>query len=113
MLRQGTGAKNLQALLPAVNAKTARRMMWCSDDRHPHDLIADGHIDSIVREAIQSGLDPVLAIQMATLNPAEYFGLHHLGALAPGRQADLVVFSDINKRVAGEIYGLLCAFHAS
>jgi len=111
MIRQGTGAKNLQALLPAVNAKTARRMMWCSDDRHPHDLIADGHIDSIVREAIQSGLDPVLAIQMATLNPAEYFGLHHLGALAPGRQADLVVFSDINNPVVEQIYyrGILTA----
>jgi adenine deaminase len=111
MIRQGTGAKNLQALLPAVNARTARRMMWCSDDRHPHDLIADGHIDSIVREAIQSGLDPVLAIQMATLNPAEYFGLNHLGALAPGRQADLVVFSDINNPVAEQVYhrGILTA----
>jgi adenine deaminase len=111
MIRQGTGAKNLQALLPAVNEKTSRRMMWCTDDRHPHDLIADGHIDSIVREAIQSGLDPVLAIQMATLNPAEYFGLNHLGALAPGRQADLVVFSDINNPVIEQVYyrGVLTA----
>jgi len=111
MIRQGTGAKNLQALLPTVNAKTARRMMWCSDDRHPHDLIADGHIDSIVREAIQSGLDPILAIQMATLNPAEYFGLHHLGALAPGRQADMVVFSDIHNPVVEQVYcrGILTA----
>lgn len=111
MIRQGTAAKNLQALLPAVNARTARRMMWCSDDRHPHDLIAHGHIDSIVREAIQSGLDPILAIQMATLNPAEYFGLHHLGALAPGRQADLVVFSDIHKPVIEQVYyrGILTA----
>jgi adenine deaminase len=111
MIRQGTGAKNLQALLPIVNAKTARRMMWCSDDRHPHDLIADGHIDSIVREAIQSGLDPILAIQMATLSPAEYFGLHHLGALAPGRQADLIVFSDLHNPVIEQVYyrGILTA----
>jgi adenine deaminase len=111
MIRQGTCAKNLQALLPAVNEKTARRMMWCSDDRHPHDLIAEGHIDSIVREAIQSGLDPILAIQMATLNPAEYFKLDHLGALAPGKQADLVVFSDLKKPVIEKVYcrGILTA----
>jgi adenine deaminase len=111
MIRQGTCAKNLQALLPAVNEKTARRMMWCSDDRHPHDLIAEGHIDSIVYEAIQSGLDPILAIQMATLNPAEYFKLDHLGALAPGKQADLVVFSDIKKPVIEAVYcrGILTA----
>jgi adenine deaminase len=111
MIRQGTGAKNLQALLPAVNAKTSRRMMWCTDDRHPHDLIVDGHIDSIVREAIQAGLDPLLAIQMATLNPAAYFGLSHLGAVAPGKQADLVVFRDIKKPVIEKVYhrGILTA----
>ena len=111
IVRQGTCAKNLQALLPAVNEKTARRMMWCSDDRHPHDLVAEGHIDSIVVEAIQSGLDPILAIQMATLNPAEYFKLGHLGALAPGKQADLVVFSDLNKPVIEAVYcrGILTA----
>ena len=111
MIRQGTCAKNLQALLPAVNEKTARRMMWCSDDRHPHDLIAEGHIDSIVSEAVRSGLDPILAIQMATLNPAEYFKLDHLGALAPGKQADLVVFSDLNKPRIEKVYcrGILTA----
>ncbi len=104
MIRQGTGAKNLQALLAAVNERTARRMMWCTDDRHPHDLIEEGHIDSIVREAIQSGLDPILAIQMATLNPAEYFRLHHLGAIALGRQADMVIFSDLQKPVIEQVY---------
>ena len=111
MIRQGTCARNLQALLPVVNEKTARRMMWCSDDRHPHDLIADGHIDSIVYEAIQSGLDPILAIQMATLNPAEYFKLDHLGAIAPGKQADLVIFSNLKKPVIEAVYcrGILTA----
>ena len=111
MIRQGTCAKNLQALLPAVNEKTARRMMWCSDDRHPHDLISEGHIDSIVYEAIRSGLDPILAIQMATLNPAEYFKLDHLGAIAPGKQADLVVFADLKKPVIEAVYcqGILTA----
>ncbi|MGD9174650.1 MAG: adenine deaminase [Desulfobacterales bacterium] len=111
MIRQGTGAKNLQGLLAAVNERTARRMMWCTDDRHPHDLIAEGHIDSIVREAIRSGLDPILAIQMATINPAEYFRLDHLGAIAPGRQADLVVFSDMLQPIVEQVYcrGILTA----
>ena len=111
MIRQGTGAKNLQALLEAVNERTARRIMWCTDDRHPHDLVSEGHIDSIVREAIQSGLDPILAIQMATINPAEYFRLDHLGAIAPGRQADLVVFSDIQNPLIEQVYcrGILTA----
>lgn len=95
MIREGTAAKNLQTLLPVVNPRTARRIMWCTDDRHPHDLLEDGHIDALVRQSIQSGLDPVTAIQMATLNPAEYFGIKQAGAIAPGRYADLVVFSDI------------------
>ena len=96
-IRQGTGARNLQDLLPIVTPRTFHRMMWCTDDRDPHDLLSEGHIDSMVREAIASGVDPIRAIQMATLNPAEYFGLYHLGAIAPGRQADLVVFSDLKR----------------
>jgi adenine deaminase len=75
MIREGTGAKNLNDLLPIINERNSRRMMWCTDDRHPHDLLTEGHIDYIVRSAIEKGLDPVIAIQMATLNPAEYFGI--------------------------------------
>ena len=95
MVREGTAAKNLAALLPLVDPRTCRRMMWCTDDRHSHDLLTEGHIDFIVRSAVRQGLDPVIAIQMATLNPAEYFGLNHLGAVAPGRQADLLVIDDL------------------
>jgi adenine deaminase len=104
MIRQGTGARNLQILLPIINAKTARRLMWCTDDRHPHDLLDDGHIDMIIREAIGAGLDPVMAIQMATINPAEYFRLNHLGAIAPGRQADFVVISDLSALAIEQVY---------
>jgi adenine deaminase len=103
-IRQGSGARNLQALLPIVTPRTFHRMMWCTDDRDPHDLLSEGHIDSMVREAIASGVDPIRAIQMATLNPAEYFGLYHLGAIAPGRQADLVVFSDLKAPVIEQVY---------
>ncbi len=104
MIRQGSTARNLRDLLPIVNIGCARRLMFCTDDRHPHDLLDDGHIDTIVREAVTRGIDPVLAIQMATINPAEYFGLTHLGALAPGRQADFVVFSDLTAPVIEEVY---------
>lgn len=110
-IRQGTGARNLQDLLPVVTPQTFHRMMWCTDDRDPHDLLSEGHIDSMVRESIASGVDPIQAIQMATLNPAEYFGLYHLGAIAPGRQADLAVFSDLDAPEIEQVYlkGLIVA----
>lgn len=95
MIREGTGAKNLEALLPVVDEHTIHRTMWCTDDRHPHDLISGGHIDAMVRKAIRKGLDPVRAIQMATICPADHFGLKSIGAIAPGRFADMVVFSDL------------------
>lgn len=104
MIRQGTAARNLKELLPIVNDKTARRVMMCTDDRHPHDLLEDGHIDAIIREAIGLGLDPVMAIQMVTINPAEYFRLDHLGAIAPGRQADFVVFADLSSPIIEQVY---------
>lgn len=103
-IRQGTGARNLQDLLPVVTARTFHRMMWCTDDRDPHDLLSEGHIDSLVRESIASGVDPIRAIQMATINPSEYFGFDHLGAIAPGRHADIVVFSDLKAPVIEQVY---------
>ena len=104
MIRQGTGARNLSALLPIVTERSSPRLMWCTDDRHPHDLLNEGHIDSIVAAAIRTGVAPVTAIRMATLNPAERFGLTHLGAVAPGRQADLVVFSDLTAFRVEDVY---------
>jgi adenine deaminase len=111
MIRQATGARNLAQLFPVISPKTQRRLMWCTDDRHAHDLLENGHIDAIIREAVAMGLEPITAIQMATVNPAEYFGLHHLGAVAPGKQADLVVFSDPEHFVAEAVYcrGMLAA----
>ena len=95
MIREGSAARNLHSLLPLVTPENARRCLFVTDDRHPLDLMQEGHIDHLLREAIGAGLPPITAIQMATLNPAEYFGLHDRGAVAPGRRADLVVFSDL------------------
>ncbi|MDX9787047.1 MAG: adenine deaminase [Desulfobacterales bacterium] len=104
MIREGTGAKNLFDILPLVNAGDCHRMMWCTDDRHPQDLLEKGHVDDLIRRAIQAGLDPVTAIRMGTLNPAEYFGLSHSGAIGPGRRADLVVLSDLSNLKIESVY---------
>ncbi len=94
MIREGSVAKNMEALLPLVTPENARRCMFVSDDDDPADLLDHGHMDRIVRKAIGLGLNPVLAIQMATINTAEYFALRDLGAIAPGYRADMVIFDD-------------------
>jgi len=103
-LREGTGARNLVDLLPVVNPITSRRCGFCTDDRHPHDLLDDGHIDHLLRLAIANGLDPMTAIQMATLNIAEAYGLDDRGAVAPGRRADLVVCEDLADFQAAQVF---------
>jgi len=95
MVREGTCARNLDSLFSVINSNTWQRMMWCTDDRHPHDLLEEGHVDAVIRRAVAKGLDPLTAIRMGTLNPAQYFGLTDVGAIAPGRKANLVVFSDL------------------
>ena len=104
MVREGTCAKNLDDLLPAVTDHTWPRMMWCTDDRHPEEILTQGHIDHIIRKAIHRGLDPVRAIQMGTINCADYFGIKDAGAIAPGRRADMVIFKDIKNPVVEEVY---------
>ncbi len=97
MIREGGVAKNMEELLPVVTPENARRCMFVSDDNDPADLLDNGHMDRVVRKAIGLGLEPMLAIQLATINPAEYFGLRHLGALAPGYRADMVVLDDFER----------------
>jgi adenine deaminase len=95
MIREGSLAKNLKELLPLVMTCNARNFLLVTDDRHPDDLVREGHINYLLRQAIGLGLNPLLAFQMATLNTAEHFGLRHLGAVAPGYQADLTVLKTI------------------
>lgn len=94
-VRESTAAKNLRALLPAITPQNCRRCAFCTDDRHPADLLDEGHLDHLIRLAVAEGLDPITAIQMVTLNPAEWFRLRDRGAIAPGKRADLVVFSNL------------------
>lgn len=95
-LREASAARNLLDLLPAVSSATERRICLCTDDRLPEDLLEEGSIDHLVRFAIRGGVDPVTAFRMATLNPAEHYGLRDRGAVAPGRRADLFVFSNLS-----------------
>jgi len=97
MIREGSSEKNLDALLPLVTDKTYHRCCFVVDDRSCADLLRDGDIDAVVRKAIRRGLDPVRAIQMATINTAGYFRLGGLGAVAPGYLANLIVLDDLSE----------------
>ena len=96
-IREGSTARNLEALLPLVTPATARRCLLVSDDLHPDDILQQGHLDRILRRAVSLGLDPVTALQMVTINGARRFGLTWQGAVAPGYLADLVVLDDLEK----------------
>lgn len=104
MIREGTVAKDLQALLPVVTEQTARRCVFVTDDLLLDDLLTKGSIDHILRLAIQAGLDPLLAIQMATLNAAECFQLKTIGAIAPGYQADFFFTDDLTTLPIHEVF---------
>jgi adenine deaminase len=94
-LREGTAARNLRNLVPLITKDNERRLCLCTDDRHCQDLLDEGSIDYLIRVAIAEGIDPMTAFRMASLNASEYFRFHDRGAVAPGRRADLVVFSDL------------------
>jgi adenine deaminase len=104
MIREGSAAKNLDELLPILNGRDSRNCFFVTDDLDPRDIVEKGHIDNLVRTAIAKGVDPVRAIQMATLNTAQYFGLKRLGAVAPGYLADLLVVDDLEKLTISRVY---------
>ncbi len=104
MIREGSAAKNLDALLPLVNEHNSRNCFFVTDDLDPHDILEKGHINNLLRTAIAKGTDPVRAIQMATLNPATYFRLRDLGAVLPGYLADILILDDIEKLTIDRVY---------
>ncbi|MBM3141561.1 MAG: adenine deaminase [Chloroflexi bacterium] len=97
MIREGSSEKNLATLLPLVNDRTFSRCFFVVDDRSCSDLLSEGDIDAVVRKAIQKGLEPVRAIQMATINTAEYFRLYDHGGIAPGYTANLITITDLSQ----------------
>jgi adenine deaminase len=97
MIREGSSEKNLDALLPLVTDNTYKRCLFVVDDRNCSDLLREGDIDAVVRKAISRGLEPVRAIQMATINTAEYFRLHDRGAIGPGYTANIITITDLAK----------------
>ena len=104
MIREGTAAKNMDALMPLFQEPYCNRCMLVTDDKHPNDLLRSGHIDYNIRKAIQAGAAPAIAVKMATLVPAQYFGLKQHGAVAPGYLADLIVVSDLEHFTVEQVY---------
>ena len=103
-MREGSAARNLLSLLPVVNKENMRRVFFCTDDRHPGDILRDGHIDNHIRMAVKQGLSPVMAIKMGSLNAAEAYHLYDRGAIAPGFLADLVILSNLEKFQVVSVY---------
>ncbi len=104
MIREGSHSRDLQALAPLVTSQTAHRCMLVSDDCHPETLLEQGHINRILKEAMDLGIDPMTAVKLVTHNPARYFGLRFLGAIAPGYQADIVVLHSLKPLQISRVY---------
>ncbi len=95
IIREGSAAKNLEQLAGLITPANAGQFMLCTDDKHVDDLLAEGHIDHVVRRAASIGVDPLLAIRLATINPARHYRLNHLGAVAPGYKATIAAIDDL------------------
>ena len=104
MIREGTAARNLEALVPLLCDKYVERCMFCTDDKHPNDLLEKGHIDYIVKKAISLGVEPITAIKAACHNAARYFLLNNRGAIAPGYLADFVIIDDFEHFNIEKVY---------
>ncbi|GJM26780.1 MAG: adenine deaminase [Phycisphaerae bacterium] len=104
MIREGSQARNLEALLPVVTPETLDRFMFVTDDKDVDDLLEQGQIDHMIRKAIGMGMDPIHAIKLATHNTARYFGLNDLGAVAPGRLASIAILEDLKECKVSRVY---------
>jgi len=97
LIREASGARNLHALLPLVHEFGPHRLAFCTDDREPEHIAEEGHVNSMIREAVAAGVAPEDALVMASFNPAQWHGLRDFGALAPGYQADVLVLPDLER----------------
>lgn len=122
MIRQGSAAKNLDALISLFDEPYSRRCLLVTDDRNPSDILEEGHIDNIIRSAAASGKSAVSAIRMATIQAAECMGIENLGAIAPGYRADILVLNKLDEVAIRDVYaggkkviseGKMCEFEAS
>lgn len=104
MIREGTAARNLESLLPLFDEPYSHRCILVTDDKHPADIIKNGHIDSIIRKASELGKSVVTGIQMATIQAAQCFGLKGVGAIAPGYTANMLVLDSLDKVKISEVY---------
>ena len=104
MIRQGTAARNLEALLPLFDEPWSHRCLLVCDDKHPADLVTIGHIDDIIRQSVQAGKDPLIGIRMATIQAAEHFGLRDLGAVAPGYDADILILDNLENIAVEDVF---------
>ncbi len=104
MIREGSTAKNMEAIIPVINRNNFFRTCFVSDDLHPEDIAEKGHLDFILKKAVSLGMDPIMAVQMATLNPASYFGLKERGSISAGKKADLVVINNLTEFQVVKVY---------
>ena len=113
MIREGTAARNLEALMPLLTGKYADRCMFCTDDKHPNDLLEKGHIDYIVKKAISLGADPITAVKVACHNAARYFLRNNRGGISPGYLADFVIIDNFQDFNIEQVYkkGVLMVDH--
>ena len=103
-IREGSAAKNLEALLPAVSESNKHRFCFCTDDRHPEDLVTEGHINHVVRKAVRLGMNPTTAIALGSIFPAQHYRRRDLGAIAPGYQADIQILPDLKSFRPSQVY---------
>ena len=104
MIREGSTAKAISSLINVVSKGCPERVMLVTDDRHAGDILHEGHLDYCLRRAVEEGLDPIDAVRMVTIKPAEYFGLKNLGGLSPGKSADIVIVDDLKEFRAEAVF---------
>ncbi len=104
LIREGTSERNLEELISIVTKENSWHFSFATDDKHPDDLLEEGHIDYSLRKAISLGMEPMMAYQIATINPANHFNLKNVGAVKPRYWADFVLLSDLEKVTIEEVY---------